>query len=101
MKTQSELYDLSQRTLDIIDDNNLKPSILNASRMTNTILVMAKEADNSHDLQFIRAALDVVQTYASILDDTIDDIDAVVSSIRSNTVFALSEPEAEEDRDED
>ena len=101
MKTQSELYDLSQRTLDIIDDNNLKPSILNASRMTNTILVMAKEASESNNLQFIRTALDVIQTYASILDDTIDDIDAVVSSIRSNTVFALSEPEAEEDRDED
>ena len=101
MKTQSELYDLSQRTLDIIDDNNLKPSILNASRMTNTILVMSRHAEESHDIQFISAALDVIQTYASILDDTVDDIDAVVSSIRSNTVFALSEPEAEEDRDED
>lgn len=96
MKTQSELYDLSQRTLDIIDDNNLKPSILNASRMTNTILVMAKEADNSHDLQFIRAALDVIRTYAGLLDETVDDIDAVVSSVRSNTVFALAEEEAEE-----
>lgn len=101
MKTQSELYDLSQRTLDIIDDNNLKPSILNASRMTNTILVMAKEADNSHDLQFIRAALDVIRTYAGLLDETVDDIDAVVSSVRSNTVFALAEEEAEEDRNED
>lgn len=97
MKTQSELYDLSQRTLDIIDDNNLKPSIINASRMTNTILVMAKEADNSHDLQFIRAALDVIRTYAGLLDETVDDIDAVVSSVRSNTVFALAEEEAEED----
>lgn len=97
MKTQSELYDLSRRTLDIIDDNNLKPSILNASRMTNTILVMAKEADNSHDLQFIRAALDVIRTYAGLLDETVDDIDAVVSSVRSNTVFALAEEEAEED----
>ena len=97
MKTQSELYDLSQRTLDIIDDNNLKPSILNASRMTNTILVMAKEADNSHDLQFIRAALDVIRTYAGLLDETVDDIDAVVFSVRSNTVFALAEEEAEED----
>lgn len=97
MKTQSELYDLSQRTLDIIDDNNLKPSILNASRMTNTILVMAKEADNSHDLQFIRAAIDVIRTYAGLLDETVDDIDAVVSSVRSNTVFALAEEEAEED----
>lgn len=97
MKTQSELYDLSQRTLDIIDDNQLKPSILNASRMTNTILVMAKEADNSHDLQFIRAALDVIRTYAGLLDETVDDIDAVVSSVRSNTVFALAEEEAEED----
>lgn len=99
MKTQSELYDLSQRTLDIIDDNNLKPSILNASRMTNTILVMAKEADNSHDLQFIRAALDVIRTYAGLLDETVDDIDAVVTHARSNIIDALSEEEADEDTD--
>ena len=65
--------------------------------MTNTILIMAKEADNSHDLQFVRAALDVIRTYAGLLDETVDDIDAVVSSVRSNTVFALAEEEAEED----
>ena len=99
MKSQEELYSLAEKTLDIMDNNSLKMSILNASRMTNVILLQAKQAEESHDLQFMKAALDVIQTYAGLLDETVDDIDAVVTNVRSNTIYAISEEEADEDTD--
>ena len=96
MKSQEELYQALEKTDGIIRNNRLFETLQNASKMVSVISIIQKHSEESNDIAFKRAAEDIIGMYASLLDETIDDIQAIAYSIRTAINFGLMEPEAEE-----
>lgn len=90
MKSQQELY----QALEKIERTTLQ----NASKMVNVISIMQAESKRSNDIAFKRAVEDVISMYSSLLDEAIDDLQAIACALHVD--FGLSEPEAEEDTEE-
>ena len=98
MKSQKELYQALSEAERIVRENNLMDTLVNATRLVTVIGVMAKRADEPNDLLFKHVAFDVIRTYASLLDETIDDIHSIAESAMGTINLGLMEPEAEEGR---
>ena len=96
MKSQTELYQALESADKIIRDNSLFETLNSASKMVSIINLQQVEADKSDSVAFRMASSDVIKMYASLLDETIDDIQAIAYSIRTAINFGLIEPEAEE-----
>ena len=96
MKSQTELYQTLEKIEGIIGDNRLFETLQNASKMVNVISIMQAESKRSNDIAFKRAVEDVISMYSSLLDEAIDDLQAIAYSIRTAINFGLMEPEAEE-----
>ena len=96
MKSQTELYQALESADKIIRDNSLFETLNSASKMVSIINLQQVEADKSDSVAFRIASSDVIKMYASLLDETIDDIQAIAYSIRTAINFGLMEPEAEE-----
>ena len=97
MKSQQELYQALEKIEGIIRDNRLFETLKNASKMVNVISIMQAESKRSNDIAFKRAVEDVISMYSSLLDESIDDLQAIAYSVDASIEFGLSEPEAEED----
>ena len=97
MKSQHELYRALEKVEGIIRDNRLFDTLQNASKMVNVISIMQAESKRSNDIAFKRAVEDVISMYSSLLDEAIDDLQAIAYSVDASIEFGLSEPEAEED----
>ena len=97
MKSQTELYQALERADKIIYGNSLFETLNSASKMVSIINLQQVEADKSDSVAFRMASSDVIKMYASLLDETIDDIQAIAYSIRTAINFGLMEPEAEKD----
>ena len=100
MKPQQELYQALEKAEKIIRDNNLFDTLNNASKMATVISTMAERADEPNDLTFKHVALDVIGTYINLLDETIDDLQAIAYAVNAVIDFGLMEPEAEEGEDD-
>ena len=96
MKSQTELYQTLESADKIIRDNSLFETLNSASKMVSIINLQQVEADKSDSVAFRMASSDIIKMYASLLDETIDDIQAIAYSIRTAINFGLMEPEAEE-----
>ena len=96
MKSQEELYQALEKTDGIIRDNRLFDTLKNASKMVSIINLQQVEADKSDSVAFRMASSDVIKMYASLLDETIDDLQAIAYAINAQVEFGLMEPEAEE-----
>lgn len=101
MKSQQELYQELEKVEGIIRDNRIFETLQNASKMVNVISIMQAESKESNDIAFKRAVEDVISTYSSLLDEAIDDLQAIAYSVDASIEFGLSEPEAEEDTEEE
>ena len=101
MKSQQELYQALEKIEGIIRDNRLFETLQNASKMVNVISIMQAESKRSNDIAFKRAVEDVISMYSSLLDEAIDDLQAIAYSVDASIEFGLSEPEAEEDTEEE
>ena len=99
MKPQQELYQALEKAEKIIRDNNLFDTLKNASKMVTVISTIAEKADEPNDLTFKHVALDIIRTYASLLDETIDDLQAIAYAVNAVIDFGLMEPEAEEEEE--
>lgn len=97
MKSQEELYQALEKVDGIIRDNRLFETLQNASKMVNVISIMQAESKRSNDIAFKRAVEDVISMYSSLLDEAIDDLQAIAYAVNTHVDFGLSEPEAEED----
>ena len=97
MKSQTELYQTLEKIEGIIRDNRLFETLQNASKMVDVISIMQTESKRSNDIAFKRAVEDVIGTYSSLLDEAIDDLQAIAYAVNTHVDFGLSEPEAEED----
>lgn len=97
MKSQTELYQTLESADKIIRDNSLFETLKSASKMVSIINLQQVEADKSDSVAFRMASSDIIKMYASLLDETIDDIQAIAYSIRTAINFGLMEPEAEKD----
>ena len=93
MKSQEELYQALEKTDGIIRDNRLFDTLKNASKMVAVISTMAERADEPNDLKYKHVAFDVIRTYANLLDETIDDLQAIAYAINAQVGFGLMEPE--------
>ena len=100
MKSQQELYQALEKIEGIIGDNRLFETLQNASKMVNVISIMQTESKRSNDIAFKRAVEDVISMYSSLLDEAIDDLQAIAYSVNAQVGFGLMEPEAEEDSNE-
>lgn len=97
MKSQTELYQALDTADKIIRDNSLFETLNSASKMVSIINLQQVEADKSDSVAFRMASSDIIKMYASLLDETIDDIQAIACSIRTAINFGLMEPEAKKD----
>ena len=97
MKSQQELYGALEKAEGIIRDNRLFDTLQNASKMVNVISIMQAGSKRSNDIAFKRAVEDVISMYSGLLDEAIDDLQAIAYSVDASIEFGLSEPEAEED----
>ena len=96
MKSQQELYHALEKVEGIIRDNRLFKTLQNASKMVNVISIMQAESKESNDIAFKRAVEDVISMYSGLLDETIDDLQAIAYAVNAQVGFGLIEPEAEE-----
>lgn len=96
MKPQTELYHALEKVEGIIRDNRLFETLQNASKMVNVISIIQKHSEESNDIAFKRASEDIIGMYSSLLDETIDDLQAIAYSVNVQVGFGLMEPEAEE-----
>ena len=96
MKSQQELYQALEKVEGIIRDNQLFETLKNASKMVNVISIMQAESKRSNDIAFKRAVEDVISMYSSLLDEAIDDLQAIAYAVNAQVEFGLMEPEAEE-----
>ena len=85
MKSQQELYHALEKVEGIIRDNRLFETLQNASKI-----------EESNDIAFKRASEDIIGMYSELLDETIDDLQAIAYSVNAQVGFGLMEPEAEE-----
>ena len=96
MKSQQELYHALEKVEGIIRDNRLFETLQNASKMVNVISIMQAESKESNDIAFKRAVEDVISMYSGLLDETIDDLQAIAYAVNAQVGFWLMEPEPEE-----
>ena len=96
MKSQSELYHALEKVEGIIRDNRLFETLQNASKMVSVISIVQKHSEESNDIAFKRASEDIISMYSSLLDETIDDLQAIAYAANAAVSFGLMEPEAEE-----
>ena len=96
MKSQQELYHALEKVEGIIRDNRLFETLQNASKMVNVISIMQAESKESNDIAFKRAVEDVISMYSGLLDETIDDLQAIAYAVNAQVEFGLMEPEPEE-----
>ena len=96
MKSQEELYHALEKVEGIIRDNRLFETLQNASKMVNVISIVQKHSEESNDIAFKRASEDIISMYSSLLDETIDDLQAIAYAANAAVSFGLMEPEAEE-----
>jgi len=96
MKSQQELYHALEKVEGIIGDNRLFETLQNASKMVNVISIMQAESKESNDIAFKRAVEDVISMYSGLLDEIIDDLQAIAYSVNAQVGFGLMEPEPEE-----
>ena len=96
MKPQQELYQALEKVEGIIRDNRLFETLQNASKMVNVISIMQAESKESNDIAFKRAVEDVISMYSGLLDETIDDLQAIAYAVNAQVGFGLMEPEPEE-----
>ena len=96
MKSQQELYQALEKVEGIIRDNRLFETLQNASKMVNVISIMQAESKESNDIAFKRAVEDVISMYSGLLDETIDDLQAIAYAVNAQVEFGLMEPEAKE-----
>lgn len=101
MKSQEELYQALSEAERIVRENNLMDTLVNATRLVTVIGVMAKRADEPNDLLFKHVAFDVIRTYANLLDETIDDLQAIAYAVNAQVGFGLSEPEPQHVEEEE
>ena len=97
MKSQTELYQALESADKIIRDNSLFETLNSASKMASIINLQQVEADKSDSVAFRMASSDVIKMYASLLDETIDDLQAIAYAVNAQVGFGLMEPEAEKD----
>lgn len=97
MKSQQELYQALEKVDGIIRDNQLFETLQNALKMVNVISIIQKHSKESNDFAFKRTSEDIISMYSSLLDEAIDDLQAIAYSVNASIEFGLSEPEAEED----
>jgi len=97
MKSQTELYQALESADKTIRDNSLFEMLNSASKMVSIINLQQVEADKSDSVAFRMASSDVIKMYANLLDETIDDIQAIAYAVNAQVGFGLMEPEAEED----
>ena len=97
MKPQQELYQTLEKVERTIRDNRFFETLKSASKMVNVISIMQAESKRSNDIAFKRAVEDVISMYSSLLDEAIDDLQAIAYAVNTHVDFGLSEPEAEED----
>ena len=98
MKSQQELYHTLEKVEGIIRDNRLFETLQNASKMVNIISIMQAKSKESNDIAFKHVAEDVISMYSGLLDETIDDLQAIAYAANAAVSFGLMEPEAEEGR---
>lgn len=96
MKPQSELYHALEKVEGIIRDNRLFETLQNASKMVSVISIIQKHSEESNDIAFKRASEDIISMYSGLLDETIDDLQAIAYAVNAQVGFGLMEPEAEE-----
>ena len=96
MKSQQELYHALEKVEGIIRDNRLFETLQNASRMVSIISIIQKHSNESNDIAFKRASEDIISMYYDLLDETIDDLQAIAYAVNAQVGFGLMEPEAEE-----
>ena len=96
MKPQSELYHALEKVEGIIRDNRLFETLQNASKMVNVISIVQKHSEESNDIAFKRASVDIIGMYSELLDEVIDDLQAIAYAANVAVSFGLMEPEAEE-----
>lgn len=96
MKSQQELYHALEKVDGIIRDNRLFETLQNASKMVNVISIMQAKSKESNDIAFKRAVEDVISMYSGLLDETIDDLQAIAYAVNAQVGFGLMEPEPEE-----
>ena len=101
MKPQSELYHALEKVEGIIRDNRLFETLQNASKMVNVISIMQAESKESNDIAFKRAVEDVIGMYSGLLDETIDDLQAIAYAVNAQVEFGLSEPEPQHVEEEE
>lgn len=101
MKPQSELYQALEKVEGIIRDNRLFETLQNASKMVNVISIMQAESKESNDIAFKRAVEDVISMYSGLLDETIDDLQAIAYAVNAQVEFGLSEPEPQHVEEEE
>lgn len=96
MKSQQELYHALEKVEGIIRDNRLFETLQNASKMVSVISIIQKHSEESNDIAFKRASEDIISMYSGLLDETIDDLQAIAYTANAAVSFGLMEPEAEE-----
>lgn len=96
MKPQSELYHALEKVEGIIRDNRLFETLQNASKMVSVISIIQKHSEESNDIAFKRASEDIISMYSGLLDETIDDLQAIAYAANAAVSFGLMEPEARE-----
>ena len=96
MKSQQELYHALEKVEGIIRDNRLFETLQNASKMVNVISIVQKHSEESNDIAFKRASEDIIGMYSELLDETIDDLQAIAYATNAAVSFGLMESEAEE-----
>ena len=62
----------------------------------NVISIVQKHSEESNDIAFKRASEDIIGMYSELLDEVIDDLQAIAYSVNAQVGFGLMEPEAEE-----
>ena len=97
MKPQTELYHALEKVEGIIRDNRLFETLQNASKMVSVISIIQKHSEESNDIAFKRASEDIISMYSGLLDETIDDIQAIAYSIRTAINIGLMAPVSEKD----
>lgn len=96
MKSQEELYNTLEKVEGIIRDNRLFETLQNASKMVSVISIIQKHSEESNDIAFKRASEDIISMYSDLLDEVIDDLQAIAYSVNAQVGFGLMEAEAEE-----
>lgn len=97
MKKQEDLYKALEKVESTMRVNDVKGMIDNASRMISVIEAMSEDAaEPNNNIRNRLISADVIKTDSHLLDETLDDIRAIIEQVRHDINCGLIEPEAEE-----